>query len=113
MAIQKTKELKNGVSGEYWRITRVHIDVNTLLTTLDLSLYLDKTSSDAGKAPISRTKSYKFVFTRDELLGGNFLALGYQKILDKANSVVPPLFPKPGDPDLVFDPDLAGGSIVA
>lgn len=112
MAIQKSKNLKSGIEGNYWRITRISVEVDSLQVTLELALFKDKQSSDDGKDPILTGKNYQIPFTREELLSGNMLALGYQRIMGRANTMVKPLFGKPSDPLISMDPDLAGGEFV-
>jgi hypothetical protein len=114
MAIQKTKVLPNGVSGNYWRITAIKIDLMRLSepfqTTFTIALFVDKAASDAGKTPIFSKKQYTFEFTRTELISGAIAAIGQQKILDKASSMVDPLFGI-GSAH-AFDSDLSDGEIV-
>lgn len=111
MPIQKSKDLKNGVTGDYWRIINIAVEVDTLLTTFQLGLFIDKTASDAGKSPLSRAKKYSFILTTEELASGDLLGLGDTKILDKANTLVDPLFDTLGTTHY-YDTDLSGGTIV-
>lgn len=112
MPIQKSKILANGVSGDYWRIRKIEVDTDTLNTTFRIWLYLNKSASDTNKAPLAKNKTYSFIFTQEELLSGNLIGLGETKILDKANTMVDPIFPSLGSGPVPFDLDLNDGEIV-
>jgi len=110
MAIRKEKTLANGVVGEYWKITSIKIDRNTNRVQLFLSLFLDQAHSD-GSPIAANCKKYEFTYSENELLG-NIIQLGYQKILAQAETMVPPLFGRPGDALVLFDSDLSDGESV-
>jgi len=116
MAIQKEKTLKSGVSGNYWRITAVHVDLKVMAepfpVTFDVSLFLDAAASAALKNPVYRGKKYTFLFTRAQIISGNILALGYAAIKAKAATLVPNPFDPESEPTIPFDSDLAGGEDV-
>lgn len=108
MAIQKTKTLPSGVIGNYWRIYSITVDVDTLNVTFSLGLYVDQASSGLGKQPILKGKNYSFHFTREQILSGNIMALGYTAILAKASTLVPPPFDLDAT-HIPFDSDLSDG----
>lgn len=109
MAIHKSKTLKNGVVGDYWKLTKLSIDLVALTTNFELSLYLDSTHGNDGvSGPIYR-KQYSTNVTLAQIMSGSVAGL-YSNILAKANTMVPTLG---GGDDHVFDSDLAGGSIVS
>ena len=108
MAIQKTKVLPSGIEGNYWRMASVHIDTTTCVATYYLSLHKD--FDNRWSPPILfKTKKYEFVLTLQQLETANLRVLGYQKILEKAATMVPPLFGREGDELVQFDSDLADG----
>lgn len=108
MAIQKTKTLSNGATGNYWKIISEVYDKVTLQSTYIIALFTDKAHSDAGNPSLGLNKTYIFTFTRLELQGNRTL-LGYTSIKAKAASMVLPISGKPGDTLIQFDPDLVGG----
>lgn len=110
MAIRKEKLLANGVTGEYWKITKVNVNNTNNKVTFLLSLFLDQAHS-SGQPILSNCKKYEFTYSSEEL-AGNIIQLGYSKILEKAETMVFPLFGRAGDALITFDEDLAGGDSV-
>lgn len=108
MAIQNSKTLKNGVTGNYWKITKINIDIEQLKTTIEISLYLDSTfGNDGVTTPIFR-KTYSTNVTLQQIMNGSVANL-YNNILAKANTSVPNFN---AEGTHLFDTDLAGGTIV-
>lgn len=111
MAIQKTKTLPNGTSGDYWKITNVGIDRVEHKLIVTISLFLDASASSTGKQPLLSTKIYRLSFTSGELLS-DLINVIYTKVKDQANTMVStnilgqPITPQP------FDDDIAGGTDV-
>lgn len=108
MAIQKSKTLASGVVGNYWRITRLNIDVDQSTGNITLGLFIDSTHGNDGSKAIF-SKVYTFPITLAGLASGS-IANAYVNILAKANSVVPNI---EGSGTHTFDTDLAGGTIVS
>jgi len=80
MGLQKTKELKTGVSGNYWRIKEVVLSGDGKGYAL-LALYLDKaTRDDEEKTYLSANTKLNFVLTKQELKDKDILAGIYDKI---------------------------------
>lgn len=108
MAIQKTKVLSNGISGNYWKITELHIF--RLVNTIHYSITLFHNS--LATLPLPLSKQYKFLLT-DEELDGDLIEIGYLKIKEKAQTLVDTdIYGQPIDPPIPFDPDIAGGDDV-
>lgn len=113
MAIQKTKNLPNGSTGNYWKITAEVCDRLKLTCSYTITLFADKAHADNRSPDLGLSKKYTFTCTKGEL-GGDITALGYDKIKTKAASMVTPATvrgittPAP----YMFDPDLAGGTDV-
>lgn len=109
MAIQKTKDLECGASGNYWKITNVHMDKQGLTVTWTISLFLDSThaASRLPALPISKVYSLGSL-THDQTIG-NLVALGYTTIVEQSAALIPNLG---GSGTHVFDPDLADGTLV-
>lgn len=107
MAIQKSKTLPSGVTGNYWRLKNAVIDIDRMEVNMVLGLYLDQTHGTNGSASIM-SKHVKLGITQQQLATGS-LANAYQRILDQANEDIPGFF---GQGTRKFDPDLAGGTIV-
>lgn len=104
MALQKSKSLSNGTSGNYWRITKEHYDRITHIATWTISLFKDRDCGMAG-AGLGLHKTYYRELTPTEARG-NRTELGYNFIKAKANEMVPK-FPPVVPPELVpYDADL-------
>lgn len=108
MAIQKSKTLPSGVVGNYWRLTRLDIDVNQGLGSLTLGLFLDSSHGNDGSKSLM-SKTYNFPITLSQLASGS-ISNAYVNILAKANSSVPNISDSGTH---IFDTDLAGGTIVS
>lgn len=52
MALQKSKELLGGNSGNYWKVTHLDVDLINNRTVARISLFKDKAARDAGKTHI-------------------------------------------------------------
>lgn len=109
MAIQNSKTLKSGVVGNYWKITKLNIDLVALTTMIEISLYLDSTHGNDGVSGPIFKKTYSTSVTLSQIMSGSVTNL-YTNILAKANTSVPNLLDSGTH---IFDPDLAGGTIVA
>lgn len=107
MAIQNSKTLLSGVTGNYWRLINISIDFDALRVNFFIGLYLDSTHGTNGSKEIFH-KNINLPITLDQIAGT--LTGAYQKILDAANIDVPNLNTSGTHK---FDIDLAGGSIVA
>jgi len=64
MGLQKSLELETGVSGNYWKITRMNADYINNTIGVQLSLYKDKATRDANKSPMNNN-DYKIVLETD------------------------------------------------
>lgn len=111
MALQKTKNLANGTSGNYWRIYTASFNRETLAVECTLKLYLDKTHADAGATSLGEIKSFKFSVSPSDLTG-DIRVLVYTKILTYANSMIVPPFSPAGTAAQLADADLAGATNV-
>lgn len=109
MPIQNSKTLASGVTGNYWKITKLNIDLVSLVTNFEISLYLNSTHGNDGvSAPVFR-KTYTTSVTLTQIMTGSVTSL-YASLLAKANSSVPNIG---SGGTHIFDPDLAGGTIVS
>jgi hypothetical protein len=59
MAIQLTKTIDSGASGEYWRIVKITVDIESNYSEVNVGLYIDQAARDAGKNPLMR-ENYSF-----------------------------------------------------
>lgn len=91
MAIQKSKTLTNGSTGNYFKITKTTVDKQAMTVTCILSLFTD--AAHTATSPLDYTKVFKNTATKQQL-SGDILALCYTNI--KAKN----------------DPDLTGGTDV-
>lgn len=111
MAIQKSKTLPNGVTGDYWRITTIHIDRQNLRVAGQVALFLDQAASNTGKQPIGAHKTFRFPFVAAEIAPPtNLIAYVYGKIIAQAEAVITKDIRGNDLPEpTTFDPDLTGG----
>ena len=80
MGLQKTKELKSGVSGDYWNIKEVVLSGEGKGYAV-LAFYLDKnTRDDESKTYLSANTQVKIDLTKQELKDKDILAGVYEKI---------------------------------
>ncbi len=106
MAIQKSKTLASGATGDYWKITDESYDKLTGKCTWYITLFTDKSFADAD-APSLCLHKPPFTYMASKMeLQGNRTALGYTQIKLQAAAVVPNIG---GSGTHVFDPDLVGG----
>lgn len=114
MAIQKTKVMANGHSGNYWRMLSIHLDRQSLKAVGRIALFKDKETSDAGGQPMGCIKDFRFSFTMLEFLSApNAIAFTYTKIRTKAETLIThDLNGTPLEVPRFYDPDLAGGETV-
>jgi len=114
MAIQKEKTLSSGITGNYWRITSVNINRQSLRMMVVIALFKDAAASAAGKPPIGDYKNFSFNFTMAEFAAAsNAIAFAYGKIIAQAQTMrthdisgvelAEPVY---------YDADLADGTIV-
>lgn len=111
MAIQKTKTLPNGTSGNYWKITQVLCNKQTKVCSFEISLYLTKELADAGAPPLSVKKVFSSAVSAVDMTG-NMIALGYTTIKAQAAAMVKPPFGSKDAALVQYDPDLVGGTDV-
>lgn len=53
MALQKTKEMSTGLSGNYWRVLTMLLQRTTDMAEIGVALYKDATARQAGKEPMA------------------------------------------------------------
>ncbi len=86
MALQNTKAMANGESGNYWKITGFSINKQSMTVTYSVNLFVAQQYS--ATSPIKGTnKTFTFSATKSEM-AGDMIAWGYAQILAKANTVV-------------------------
>lgn len=114
MAIEKSKTLLSGVTGNYWRVTSITIDRQNKFCIGRIGLFKDKATSDAGGIPLGAVKSFQFAFTLSELAAAtNIIAFAYSKIVAYAEEEIS--YDINGnllDTPVPRDPDIAGGVMV-
>lgn len=102
MALQKSKTLSNGSSGDYWKIIEMSCDRQRMKCTFKIALFMSKDIAMARSGDLGIIKTFSFSATREQL-AGDLAALGYALIKAKANEMVSRL----GREDAPSDPDLA------
>lgn len=105
MAIKKSKILRNGSVGEYWKITKISFDPLSHNLECVLSLFVDKAKSDAGYSSLDMNKYFNFIISNEESLG-DLRGLGYTKIKDKASTMITPISSSLSQTPYPFDADL-------
>jgi len=110
MAIQKSKILKSGATGNYWKITRESYDKMGLSCIYEISLFFDKAQADNNGVGLGCSKIYKHTATKEEL-SGDRTALGYSIIKAQANALVENIRTSKDEPIVTrkFDTDLSDG----
>lgn len=113
MAIQKTKNLPNGTSGNYWRIEDIAINRPSLLVVVSVALYLDASHAASGAPNLGLVKHFRFNLLTSELTGSNIISTLYTKIRTQAETMISVVL-NPGDDPIMreYDPDIAGGEMV-
>lgn len=82
MAIQKSKTLPNGAYGNYWKITKIMLDKQTMIANCTLSLFTSQTQTNG--ASLGFNKVYRIPVTKQQL-AGDLISLCYAGI--KAQSI--------------------------
>jgi len=111
MAIEKSKTLSNGVTGNYWRITSILIDRQRMRVRGQIALFLNAESSAAGNQPIGAEKAFAFPLVLAEIAPPtNLIAYVYGKIIAAASvPVTTDILGNPLPEPTTVDPDLTGG----
>lgn len=94
MALQKEKQLANGTSGNYWKITSVTADKEKLKLHVIISLYVSKQVADSGAPNLKVSHSFQDYFTKQQL-SGDLTALGYNLVKSKISGDEPNGVSKP------------------
>lgn len=88
MALQKSKELPSGVSGNYWKIIQPIPDPINLQLSVKVALYKDQETAEAKKQNLGIVHSFVFSVTKEQLLG-NLFSLGYTLIKAQCAGAAP------------------------
>ena len=88
MALQKSKELPSGVSGNYWKIISTSVDRLKLELSVKIALFKDKDSSDQGKINLGKVHTFSGVHGKPAL-AGDLTALGYEMIKLQCSGAAP------------------------
>lgn len=91
MAIQKSKTLANGATGNYWKVTQAKVDKQAMKVRATMSLFVDQAHSVI--ASLNSNKIFNISVTKAQL-SGDVIALCYTQI------------------KTLNDPDLSGGTDV-
>lgn len=114
MAIQKSKTLANGATGDYWRIIDISIDRQNLRISGRLALFKDAATSAAGAPPPGGKKTFHFDLVMSEFIAyPDVISFMYSKIMAYAESTIDyDINGSPIDPPRYREPDIVGGSVV-
>ena len=81
MALQKQQELENGFTGNYWRLSSVHVDCDgSLMVSISMFLYKDQDSRIQGKTPILDRLIQVPLSSIDSTFSYDFRACIYHKL---------------------------------
>lgn len=109
MALQKSKTLDNGATGDYWRITTAIFDRESLTCSCRIALYTSQTIANSANKHLNLIKTFNFSVASMDL-SGDIRVLLYNKVKTLASTVVSTdLFGNPITPH-AFDPDLDGAT---
>lgn len=113
VGIVKSKTLKSGAVGEFWKITAVNMDLLTGRLSVRLSLYINQTAFNTGKSPLSMSKIYELSIAPSDLTGGGDIRdVVWDKVKAKASSLVSKDLLGDDITPVAFDPDIDGGADV-
>jgi hypothetical protein len=114
MAIQKSKTLANGASGNYWRIEHLIVDRRAGKVLGDLALFKDQSTAQSGAPHLGLVKRFTFDLNMVELLAApNVVTYMYSKIMQKAEELrTHDLLGHALAEPVVTDPDIAGGESI-
>ncbi len=85
MALKKVKQLENGTSGDYWKITQCVVDKNKMTLNVAVELFASKAVADAGGKSLKVRYGFSKECSKEEL-AGDLVALGYEIIKEQANA---------------------------
>ena len=105
MALQKSKTIPSGETGDYWRVSYLTFSRRGMRVEVLLSLYKSAAVAATGAPPLPASYSFSFTVTQTELMG-NLVALGYAKIKAIIAELHTPVSGV-GDP-VSYYPDLVG-----
>jgi len=94
MALKMSKELDNGFTAEYWKITKIDFNVLNEVSFVELSLYKDAAARTSGKDRVlAKTYSWNgddYPFSSDAMDNDNPITIAYTKIktLDEFSTAI-------------------------
>lgn len=77
MGLQLSKELPNGVTGNYWHISKLSLFND--FAQIRLCLHMSKEAKDAGKTPLMGV-NIGVALLKSAIIAGNVYELAYDKI---------------------------------
>lgn len=111
MALQKSKSLPNGSSGNYWRLTNATFDREGLKVTCHIALYASQAVANSANKHLGLVKYFEFSIVGMDL-SGDIRVLVYGKIKDLASTVVSTDMLGNAVAPHAYDPDLDGATDV-
>lgn len=109
MALQKSKTLASGESGNYWRVSNMRFSRADMSLEIEVALYKDATLAASGSSPLPFSYKFRFTITQQEIVG-NLVAMAYTKIKAAVAELHTPISGS-GDP-VSYYPDLVGATDV-
>lgn len=80
MGLQLSKTLLNGSAGNYWKITQANISKELNSVEYTITLFKEKSFSDASLPGIGESKAYTKEGCTSQELEGDIIAMGYAHI---------------------------------
>lgn len=113
IGIVKSKTLKSGAVGEFWKITKVNLDLLNGTCIVNVSLYINETAYTDGKSPLSMSKVFNLTIAPSDLTSGaDIRDIIWTKIKAKAASLITTDLLGNTISPVAYDPDLVGGTDV-
>lgn len=111
IGVVKSKTLKSGVIGEFWKIIRLNADMLTGKMEVTLGLYINQAAYNSGKSPVSMSKVYNLSVIPSDLTG-DIREVVWAKIKAKAATVISIGLEGQSITPMAFDPDIDGATDV-
>lgn len=112
IGIIKSKTLASGAVGEFWKISKINVDLLAGTAQVTLSLYINVASFQAGKSPLSMSKVYNLTLSNSDIAAGDLRDMIWTKIKAKAATVIDIDISGQSISPRSYDPDLVGGTDV-
>lgn len=87
MALQLSFETSAGITGDYWRIVDISVNIARQEASITIALYKDSTARFAGKDPIFSNRQYlwkgadyPYAVATMDIVNNNIINIAYNKM---------------------------------